>query len=174
MDKLRVGLSHAVSKCRQEEINFIVIQIARGRSAEAFEQKLAPLLSAAKDIVVKYVHGYRTTSYFTANDHGGARFIFVNIGMFARLSPNVKPGEVFIPSMSIDVAWNDEDVRDHLNVLKTRKHAGSMGSLPFPRMVLIGIEDDMNFVTPEHYSEEDFTRVLRSVNQNELAKRTRM
>lgn len=157
MSKLQIGINHILEQCRQKDVKLVVIQIARGRSAKSFQEVISPLLSSAGDIEVQFVHGYRSSTFFSAEHHRGMRFFFLNIGMFARLSVDVKPGEVFQPSTTIDVAWNDQ--KEHLKVIKTRKH--DVAQLPFPDLVLIGIEDSMDFVTPEFYTEQQFVDVLR-------------
>lgn len=120
----------------------------------------------------------------------GTAFVLVNIGMFACLSKSalaLAPGTVCIPHRTIDIAFragggseetsgskNGEQQQrrrqGRLAIVGSRKHDDDIGALAstsqlnggklLPRLTLLGIADDMPFVTPEHYSEADFAAVL--------------
>ena len=58
--------------------------------------------SERKDVLVTLVTGYRTTDY-PDFDAIGSPFVYLNIGMFGRLSRGVAPGNVYAVASTVVV-----------------------------------------------------------------------
>jgi hypothetical protein len=161
--------------------NTIVIQIARGRSGIVFfnndivtKLKMLGTLEFIKIIENKYfiynfnvcnikkkiilTFGYRSTDYFNMDnqDELNGKFVFINIGMYARLD-NIKipSGKLCIPieTYSMVIENNIKVVKDKLEfaddiLLKS--------NYKFDKIKLIGIDDTMLFVTTTDYKLTDF------------------
>jgi hypothetical protein len=175
------ALMEVINFACTNNVNTIVIQIARGRSGIVFfnndivtKLKMLGSLEFIKIIENKYflydfsvcnikkkiilTFGYRSSDYFNMDkkDELNEKFVFVNIGMYARLD-NIKipSGKLCIPvetySMTIDN--NTKVIKDKLEftddiLLKS--------NYKFDRIKLIGIDDTMPFVTTTDYKLTDF------------------
>ena len=113
--------------------------------------------------------GYRSSDFF--RDEPDRPFAFLNVGMFARLDgEGAAPGEVFVPSHTWDVAVAEDQEAGQgwrsdctLCVVARREHGGNAKSVPVPGLRschLLGIADNMPFVTPQHYSLPQLTRLF--------------
>ena len=120
----------------------------------------------------RFYTGYRSTDYFTSTAVDAAatargveprRFGFLNIGMFARLAGDAAPGEVFIPQTTWDVearvSLTDTTTSTSswplpLHTVAQRAGPGAKSvAVPVLRGCdLLGLADDLPFVTPEHYT----------------------
>ena len=140
----------------------IVIQISRGRSGKTiFNEILLPILLKLNIInyVIKY--GYRSDDYYKPQIDS-SDFIFINIGMFAVLQyvNQVKICRIFNPikaykinsyinnefQVSNDVFFYDNNPKNLLNKLG--------------KIIIVGIANDMKFVTPDIYSCESKDKLL--------------
>ena len=176
-DEARVG----------QAVNTLIIQIARGRRAPDFQRDvMEPIIQSVffadartSTLNVVYVHGYRSTSYFTTvGDHetaetraAGAAAV-LNVGMFARIGTHrPQPGQVFAcmsgRSIEMDPITNrprhcehaGENVGDHRGgeVVATD---GILLDGGLPHVHLLGLADSMPFVTPDQYKEQDLLSLL--------------
>jgi len=140
----------------------VVVQIARGRSAESTKTDL--LLPILQDVGIKdynFSFGYRSQDYYRSSTDN--LFVFVNIGMFGVLSgaTRVQVGEICNPVQTFNIhsfengqfeydakAADYGQVDCDVNILNAKEFAS------LQKLVLFGIADDMPFVTPEAYSAE--------------------
>lgn len=136
----------------------IVIQIARGRSGIDFWGKIVKnSMKNLGDISqnLKIIFGYKSHEYFNYQNYT-KKFVFINIGMFARLTPDMTVGEIYVPDKSLDVGLcnNKLNIIDHY---VTNNNANILFDVyeKFPKISLAGIEDNMPFVTPAAYKEKD-------------------
>ena len=145
----------------------IVIQIARGKSAEpTYVDVLKPVIDKVgiEDIITQY--GYRSADYYTPTDN--TPFVFINYGMFAELSENVpiKVGDLCNPVISYEVTGYDDEFgftfghkvsfeKDPRNLLNEMKGV--------PKLSLFGIADEMEFITPDVYKKEHVLYIRNSI-----------
>jgi len=137
----------------------IIIQIARGRSAEKmFLETLKPIFDnlELKEYEVKY--GYTTDVYYDCTKISAEQFIFVNIGMFAILtnSDKVDVGTICNPikTWSIEAYKNNKfEIKDD-PVDWSKDERNILLNPEFKEMTqikLFGIADYMKFITPDIY-----------------------
>jgi hypothetical protein len=168
-DKLRAKLKDIFTfiKDTYKDIR-IVIQIARGRAAEAtFNEVIKPVLDNMNITDVEFVNGYRSQNYYTTLKT--TEFVFVNYGMFAELSDDidVNVGEICNPVITYDInTYNHKDGftygeethfdRDEKNILN---HFGDIKKLK-----LFGINDDMAFITPDKYDKAHIVELVKKID----------
>jgi hypothetical protein len=134
----------------------IVIQVARGRSAEStIKEVIMPVLNELKITLIEYVFGYRSTDYYIPKNK--SKFVFFNYGMFAELSENltINVGQICNPVITYKIK-NYNDV-DGFHVLKTKfihKNKNILNNFKFPKLILYGIDDKMKFITPDIYKKK--------------------
>ena len=82
------------------------------------------------------------------------KFVFVNIGMFARLqfNKNITSGLLCVPNETYRMN-KDKDVIDKIEF---NDDILFNSAFKFNKIKLIGIDDDMEFITPEFYKLKDF------------------
>ena len=170
------ALLEVINYICEKNIDTLVIQIARGRSGVVFfKDDIIPKLNNFGNLEFikmekdKYIHynfntcnkkkkiiltfGYRSKDYF--NLPMKKKFVFINIGMYARLQFNKIPaGLLCIPTETYSMN-NDKSISDKLLfnddlLLKSKFN--------FSKIKLIGIDDNMAFVTPENYKLNDFLK----------------
>jgi hypothetical protein len=153
-DKLLEIFSHIRSKYSSIKI---VIQIARGRSSEpTFVEVIKPVLDrlGLTNVVTKY--GYRSTDYFVPTDE--TPFVFVNYGMFAELSDNIRVqvGEICNPVVTYDVLNYDNTTGFEFNNRQSFESddMNILNNFDIKKLTLFGIADSMKFVTPAEYKKE--------------------
>lgn len=152
----------------------IVLQIARGKAAEStYEEVLKPIFTRLNIInnltnfinkegqIKKYKSGYRTTDYYipTTDDN----FIFVNYGMFAVLTndDNINVGKICNPIYTgyVELKNNKIELTKITTQDETKNILIHLGY--FEKLYLMGITDDMPFVTPDKYKEEDISNLIK-------------
>ncbi len=160
-----------------EKVDTLVLQIARGRSGVVFfKDDILSKLNAFGKVEFdkmekdKYIHytfevcgkkkkiiltfGYRSKDYFSLDMK--KKFVFVNIGMYGRLQYDRKitAGLLCVPtetySMNPDKSITDKMIFNDDILLKS--------AFKFSTIKLIGIEDNMPFVTTEKYKLSDFLK----------------
>ena len=145
----------------------LVIQIARGRSAEpTYNEIIKPILDKIRitNVILKY--GYRRRDYYEPEDD--TPFVFFNYGMFGELSDNikVKVGEICNPVITYDILNYDSEkgfefvekeeiFEDNLNILNSFND--------IKKIILFGIADEMEFVTPDIYKKIDIYKIINSI-----------
>ena len=93
--------------CINRSINTIILQIARGRSAEQTIKMLHPVLQQMKTkLKIKTV--YRSNDYFQENITND--FIYITLGMVARFS-DIKPGQLVIPTNCLTISDTPKDLK---------------------------------------------------------------
>ncbi len=142
LNQIKIGLDEITQCCKDKNANILVIQIARGRSAKQFVTKIKPLIG---NISTEIICGYHSIEYFKRKDK--KLFGFINIGMFARLNKDIRPGEVFIPIHSWDVEQKSTN-----NKLFVSKHRNHNVITKLPPMYILGVLESMPFVTPNDYN----------------------
>ena len=149
---------------RQHNDALIIFQVARGRSARSTIQLVEPILKACNIVRYLFVTGYRSLDYF---QHPEEPFVFVNIGMFGRLTniDNVNPGDILNPIATFDLV---RTCNGELQLISKapRIHTCSKNLLSgseFDDMMLIGIADEMPFITPNEYNAEDLYEIVRDI-----------
>ena len=153
----------------------IVIQIARGKSATKTLSLLSDILENILHSGNKYMIkvGYKTKDYFKIPNE---KFIFVNIGMIARLTYiyNFPAGSVVNPFVTIDVdmASVPDSELDPISIIakKIRYHTDNKNILnkfcTIPKHILFGISDAMPFVTPDIYKKEMIQELINNVSKS--------
>lgn len=161
---IQTALSQLRATCLARGATVLFVQVARGRSAKAFfDDSIAPNLPS--DLPHQAWFGYKSGDFFVPPE-GNVRFGFVNFGMFARLSGGVRPGEVFTCVEGTPVTRDenghlcvDRWIRSRPGVEVAQVVAGHEQALiltaGLPAIRLLGIADDMPFVTPEAYTKAD-------------------
>lgn len=145
----------------QFKFDELIIQIARGRSATIMEKEIIrPVLCKLNYYNYIIFYGYRSKDYFTY-PQGNKKFIFVNIGMFARLSDInvIKAGDICNPIITLDILGISKETNKFIVSDIIRDHSGDkniLNNFNFPKIKLYGIADDMPFITPDTYSQEMF------------------
>jgi hypothetical protein len=139
----------------------IIIQIARGRSAEpTFHEVIKPVLDRLGITNFETKYGYRSTDYYVPTDK--EPFVFVNYGMFAELSSNIKVevGEICNPVVTYDITKYNAtaDPESSFTIENRQSFEGDgnniLNHLDFKKLTLFGIADDMKFITPVDYKKE--------------------
>lgn len=160
-DRLKKQL-HAIFSHIDENYEFdeLVIQIARGKSAYLTEMDiLKPVMQELNFPKYRVHYGYRTKDYFPYPENN---FIFVNIGMFARLTNInwIKAGDICNPIETYDILGitdNGFQIENH-----TKFHNKNiLNGLDFEKIILYGIADDMPFITPDSYQKELFDDLIQ-------------
>ncbi|CAF3094907.1 unnamed protein product [Rotaria sp. Silwood2] len=148
---------------------FVMIQIARGRSSADTLQDIHYILDKLTDSGCKYEikTGYRSSDYFKIPKDSEQEFVFVNIGMFARLTNvhQMLPGTACNPITTIDLDMNDEQ---RLIIFNKRNHDDAKNILnhfssQFQNIILLGMTDQMPFVTPDQYPAIEMQRLIHLV-----------
>ncbi|CAF1066219.1 unnamed protein product [Didymodactylos carnosus] len=165
----------------QNRIVDLVVQIARGRNGLIFLQDdILPVLQSIFMIsntstidlnepnIQNYnfanggrlyiTFGYRTTDYFDYTKMIN-EYIFMNIGMFARLTENLTAGQVCIPSATYDVVKNGMDLTVHAVNYNYFDFCFNLGLM---HINLFGIADNMPFITTDDYTLEDFMELINN------------
>jgi hypothetical protein len=145
----------------------LVIQIARGRSAEpTFNEVLKPVLDKIGISNIETKYGYRSGDYYKPLDE--KPFVFLNYGMYAELSEgtDVTVGEICNPvttyavnSYFVDQGFKFENKAefgdDSKNILNN--------ITDIKKLVLFGIADEMKFITPEEYKKIHIIKMVEKV-----------
>ena len=142
----------------------IILQIARGRSAEStFEEVIRPIFDKLKISNYETKYGYRSNDYYSPIDTT-TPFVFVNYGMFAVLSQveKVAVGQICNPTVSVSIKKYNPSTGFFTDALK--KYHGKkniLNDIPeIQHIRLYGIKDDMPFVTPDIYQETHIKKLL--------------
>lgn len=124
----------------------VMIQIARGNSAVSMENDIImPILSEIGATRYTIHHGYRTHTYFPIPSN---KFLMANIGMYADLTTPQPAGTVNIPNSTYDI----KEIEDQFIETVHRDHDDDLlSAIGFGAIQLIGMDDDMLFVTPDNY-----------------------
>lgn len=172
------AISEVVKFACTKNIHAIVFQIARGRSGKSFfNNDILPVLQMLGDIEFEHIsderyhmfkfiacnvektvivnYGYKSSDYF--NMERDYPFIYVNIGMFARLElcPHITAGMLCVPVETYSIIMeNGRQVRGEGEIFVEDILLSSKYN--FEKIRLLGLHDDMPFVTTEHYRREDF------------------
>jgi hypothetical protein len=155
---------------REYENIHIIIQIARGRSAESMTKTIViPILDKLSIKKYNLIYGYKTFDYFKYDTvlKPNTPFIFVNIGMFAVLNnvDDVSVGQICNPIICYEVNEykdnkfdsNSDNIYYNNNKNILNKHAS------IKQIVLVGINDNMKFITPDVYSYESIINLITSL-----------
>ena len=113
----------------------LIIQIARGRSSEPFWQDVVqPALAQCSNVPPSNklirINGYRTLNYpkFETID---SSFVYVNIGMFGRLTTDVEPGTAFAVKTTYEIDPCSTEAQPMLlNILDHEMEDKSLAFLP--------------------------------------------
>lgn len=145
----------------------LVMQIARGRAAKPmYDEVLFPIVNRLELEKIESVNGYRTTNYYVPTTD--EEFIFVNIGMFAVLQDveNVEVAEICNPNETIIItSKEDENIITDYNITYFNDEKNILNYLPFKKIILAGIADDMPFVTPKDYLKEKIDELIENINK---------
>lgn len=145
----------------------IVIQIARGRSAVPMKDEIiGPILSKLNIIDYEFKSGYRSTDYYTPRDT--KEFVFVNIGMFAVLTnvENTKVGQICNPTETIIATeliselTPDKKILSDYSITSFDNKKNILSNMTFRKIKLIGIADNMPFVTPDVYPKSSIDELI--------------
>jgi len=156
----------------------LLVQVARGRSAEPFwNEVVKPTLDKCmllekkkrgqrgqsgsqreesrneESTSITLVTGYRTTDY-PDFDAIGSPFVYLNIGMFGRLSSGVAPGNVYAVASTVVV--DPASTTKHPRIKIILNHYGEDDALlvvGLQHCCLLSIPDAFPFVTPELYDQ---------------------
>lgn len=171
------ALEEAANAAAAAGANHLVVQVARGRSADSFWAELAHLLPVAFQPpagTATVVHGYRSSDYFSSPT---APFVAVNLGMFARLSDAaaVPPGAVFVPASSVDLQPRQQREAGWTPTTRRLRYAADGSPAPgskclptsLPKCALLGLADDMPFVTPQSYELEALLAAFQPPEQTQ-------
>ena len=147
----------------------IVIQIARGRSAISMKNEIIdPILLKLKikETDYEFKSGYRSTDYYTPRDT--KEFVFVNIGMFAVLTnvENTKVGQICNPTETviatelISELTPDKKILSDYSITSFDNKKNILSNMTFQKIKLIGIADNMPFVTPDVYPNSSINELI--------------
>jgi hypothetical protein len=112
--------------------------------------------------------GYRTTDYpdFKAID---TPFVYLNIGMFARLSSGVAPGEIFAVHSTLVIDSNSSSSRP--TICAALNHLGEDDALSLlPHCRLLSVPDAFPFVTPDAYDQRTVMALFAAAEFSDSAK----
>lgn len=145
----------------------IVIQVARGRAAHSMTcDILLPILMELSIPKYEFIYGYKSDKYYVPKTED--KFIFVNIGMFAVLKEveNTKVAEICNPIETIiitEISSESELLTDyHIAVFDDDKNI--LQNIPhIKHIVLMGIADDMPFVTPDKYAKISIDKLIDKI-----------
>lgn len=138
----------------------LVIQIARGRSAEpTFTEIIKPILDKINIINYEYKFGYKSKDYYFPSNND--EFVFLNYGMFAELSESIKieVGEICNPNISYDILDNITKYTGKAIFIKDKKNILNYFK-DIKKLKLFGIADDMKFITPDVYKKSDIINLI--------------
>jgi len=147
----------------------IVIQIARGRSAiPTWDEIIKPIIDEIGIIKYEYKTGYRSNDYYKPNDN--EEFIFINYGMFAVLRgvEKIQVAEICNPVININVNKyinNKFIINNNVNIYEedTKNILNNISF--FEKIILIGIADEMEFITNKNYSEEAINELIDIIDK---------
>lgn len=139
----------------------IVIQIARGKARVKTIDLISDILIRILKSGNRYIIycGYKTTDYFVISDE---KFVFINIGMVARLTfvHKFSAGTIFNPKLTFDLNKIDDEIK----IVGMRTHLHKMNivnNFDFVHpIILFGLDDFMPFVTPDAYAVDDFQKLI--------------
>ena len=167
-NKLKEKLEELLSYIKETYYGIkIVIQIARGKaSVSTFCEVIKPLLDKLKIVNFEYIFGYRTINYYKPIDD--TQFVFVNYGMFAELSNDIKVhvGEICNPVITYDIQKyiGNEFIYDGETSFE-KNDKNILNRFPdIKKLKLFGIDDKMPFVTPDIYDKKDITNLVKKVD----------
>jgi hypothetical protein len=150
----------------------IIIQIARGRSADSmFNEVIKPILEKLKIIEYENKNGYRTSDYYNYKKIK-QEFIFVNIGMIAILTnpKKIKVGEICNPIITYQIKNFDEDKQKFkINISKYEifdEDKNILNNFNFKKIILYGIDDDMKFILPSIYSFSSIKKLISKTKKS--------
>ena len=152
--QLRPVLADAAAKATAAGASCrLVVQVARGRSAEPFwDAVVKPVLDDVGAERYALVRGYRTSD-FPKFELDRVPFVYVNVGMFGRLTPSVRPGVVH--AVEATHVIDDGSTPAAPRLASCVEHGGHDSALLLlPPCRLVSIPDSFPFVTPEHYKRE--------------------
>ena len=145
---------------RNYEDTKVVLQIARGRSAAATAKEvLLPVLDLCGIDYYELCFGYRSTDYYTPTDD--VPFVFVNYGMFAVLqepSQELSVGTICNPIETVNINNYNPDTGqweievDRMRFRGEEKNILNDFDLTVPKITLLGLADELPFVTPDRYN----------------------
>ena len=150
-EQLAPVLQNAVASVERNKAT-LVVQVARGRSALPFwEEVVKPVLDRCLSDVpdkasVNLKTGYRTTDYFDF-ESADYPFVYLNIGMFGRLTQNVAPGDVFAVASTV-VVDASSNPKKMVSSSKMDHHGEDSALDLLPPCSLVSIPDAFPFVTP--------------------------
>jgi hypothetical protein len=162
INDLRSILNDAIKTADIYESN-VIIQIARGRSGIDFSERIIKNSIDNYD-KIRFIYGYKSNDYFKFEKET-KKFVFINIGMFARLTPNIKVGEICVPDLSLDIAHDNDLVVNDYYIINNSKNILKYLSNNRPKISLAGIADDMPFVTPTYYNENSILSLFKNIRK---------
>jgi len=147
----------------------VVIQIARGRAAHPMVcEVILPILMKLSIPKYEFVYGYRSDKYYRPKTHD--KFVFVNIGMFAVLEKveSTTVGEIYNPTKTIVVSALSPDnklVSDY-TIANFSDDKNILSKIPeFKAFLLIGIADEMAFITPDAYPKASIYELVERLDE---------
>ncbi len=149
----------------------IIIQIARGKSSFNTIYLLRNILKNISKNQIEYVIqcGYKSENYFHIP---AKKFVFVNIGMVARLTYiyDFPAGTVLNPITSVDL----DLAFDEMVITNIRSHSDNLNILNnftiIQKIILFGISDNMPFITPNDYIKEKMQILIDNVDLSLFSK----
>jgi len=146
----------------------IVIQVARGRAAHSMTcEIILPILMEISVPKYEFVYGYKSNKYYIPKTEDD--FIFVNIGMFAVLNDvdKIAVGEVCNPNKTSNVSeMVDSELLSDYIITTFYDEKNILDKFPqIKNILLIGIADDMPFITPDIYSKESIDLLIEKIRE---------
>ncbi len=164
-------LQHAINIVGKNDKNTkLIIQIARGRSSQPFYDNVVKVAlkqcNVPFDQLVIY-NGYRTANYPIFSSIK-SKYVYVNIGMFGRLTLNVVPGTIYSVKQTyvIDPSKTSKETTPihNIQLLNILNHQNQdNGLLLLPSCHLISIPDTFPFVTPDNYDQKSIMALFNTV-----------
>ena len=137
----------------------LIVQVARGRSAaEFYGAVVRPVLDGCGVRELVLATGYRSTD-LPDFARLARPFVYLNVGMFGRLSPDVAPGRAFAVATSL--LLDPASTPANPAVAGRLLHADEDDALGMlPHCVLAACPDAFPFVTPELYDQGRLMRLF--------------
>ena len=161
-----------IFKCIKTKNKMIIIQIARGRSADPmFNEVIKPILEKLKIIEYEIKNGYRTSDYYNYKKIK-QEFIFVNIGMIAILTnpKKIKVGEICNPIITYQIKdFDEEKQKFKINLKKYEnfdEEKNILNNFNIKKIILYGINDNMKFVIPSVYSFPSIKKLISKTKKS--------